>query len=205
AYGNGGQAIKPQAVIEELARVAPHDAIIATEVGQHQMWTALFYTFRHPRTLLTSGGLGTMGYGFPAALGAQVGCPDRLVLDIAGDGSFQMNMQELTTAAAYDLPVKVIILNNGSLGMVRQWQQLFYDRRYSQTMLARNPDFVRLAESCGAAGFRVEARGDLRTALEQTLATDGPALLDVAIEPEENVFPMVPAGQAINRMIGGMA
>ncbi len=205
AYRNGGSAIKPQAVIEELRRLSPDDAVIATDVGQHQMWTALFYTFRQPRTLLTSGGLGTMGYGFPAALGAQVACPGRLVVCIAGDGSFQMNMQELTTAAAHKLPVKIVILNNGHLGMVRQWQELFYDRRYSQTVLARNPDFVLLAEACGVTGFRVEERADLPGALEQTLAAEGPALLDVRIEPEENVFPMVPAGAAINQMIGGMA
>ena len=204
-YEADGPGIKPQAVIEQLCRLTPDDAIIATDVGQHQMWTALFYTFRQPRTLLTSGGLGTMGYGFPAALGAQVGCPERLVACVAGDGSFQMNMQELTTAAAYGLAVKVILLNNGCLGMVRQWQELFYDRRYSQTVLERNPDFVRLAEACGATGLRVADRADLGDALARTLATDGPVVLDVHIEPEENVFPMVPAGQAIDQMIGGMA
>jgi len=197
--------IKPQEVIRELCRLTPDDAIIATEVGQHQMWTALFYTVRRPRTLLTSGGLGTMGYGFPAAVGAQVGCPDRLVIDIAGDGSIQMNIQELTTAVHYRLPVKIIVLNNGRLGLVRQWQELFYDRRYSQTVLADNPDFVRVAEAYGATGLRLDDRAEITDKLEETLRTEGPVLLDVCIAPEENVFPMVPAGQAINQMIGGMA
>ena len=204
-YDANSGDLKPQAIIEELCRITPDDAIITTEVGQNQMWTALWYTFRKPRTLLTSGGLGTMGYGFPAALGAQVGFPDRLVVDIAGDGSIQMNIQELTTAVFHKLPVKIIILNNGYLGMVRQWQELFYHRRYSQTTLTGNPDFVKVAEAFGARGLRLEDPKDIRAKLEETLATDGPVVLDCRIAPEENVFPMVPAGQAINRMIGGMA
>jgi len=201
----GGDHVKPQAVIRTLCRMVPEDAVIATEVGQNQMWTALWYTFRRPRTLLTSGGLGTMGYGFPAAIGAQAGCMDRLVIDIAGDGSLQMNIQEMTTAVNYNLPVKVIVLNNGYLGMVRQWQELFYGRRYSQVSLAGSPDFVKLAEAFGATGLRLDDPKDVEAKLEQTLKTPGPVILDVRIEPEENVFPMVPAGRAINQMIGGLA
>jgi acetolactate synthase-1/2/3 large subunit len=203
-YDNGGSAIKPQAVIQELCRLVPEDTIIATEVGQNQMWTAMWYTFRKPRTLISSGGLGTMGFGFPAALGAQAGCPDRLVIDIAGDGSIQMNIQEVATAVAHHLPVKVVILNNGYLGMVRQWQELFYHKRYSYTRLT-SPDFVKLAEAYGARGRRVEDPKDVSDALRDTIASDGPMFLDVKVAEEENVFPMVPAGQAINRMIGGMA
>ncbi len=205
AYDPGSGAIKPQAVLQELCRQAPEDAIITTEVGQNQMWTALWYTFRRPRTLVSSGGLGTMGFGFPAAIGAQVGCPGRLVVDVAGDGSIQMNIQELATVAQYKLPVKVLILNNGFLGMVRQWQELFYQRRYSQTTLNGNPDFVKLAEAYGVKGMRVTAPGEVPDALREMIRTEGPVFLDARIEPEENVFPMVPAGQAINRMIGGMA
>ena len=204
-YEEGGSEIKPQAVIEELCRQAPDDAIIATEVGQNQMWTALWYTFRKPRTLITSGGLGTMGYGFPAAIGAQVGCPDRLVVDIAGDGSIQMNIQELATAVHNKIPVKVCILNNGYLGMVRQWQELFYQRRYSGTVLNGNPDFVRLAEAYGARGTRVTESAEVRPALEAAFKSPEVWVLDFMIAREENVFPMVPAGEAIDRMIGGMA
>ena len=204
-YDQNSNEVKPQAVLEELRRLTPADAIICTEVGQNQMWTALFYKFMQPRTLLTSGGLGTMGYGFPAAIGAQVGCPDRVVIDVAGDGSIQMNIQELTTAVNYRLPVKIIVLNNGYLGMVRQWQELFYNRRYSQTDLSNNPDFVKVAQAFGATGLRLDDPKQVREKLEETLNTEGPVLLDVRISREENVFPMVPAGQAINRMIGGMA
>jgi acetolactate synthase-1/2/3 large subunit len=205
AYDLSETEVKPQAVIQELCRMVPEDTIITTEVGQNQMWTCMWYTFRKPRTLISSGGLGTMGFGLPAAIGAQVGCPDRLVIDIAGDGSIQMNIQELGTVVQHKLPVKVVILNNRFLGMVRQWQELFYGRRYSHTHLSFNPDFVKLAEAYGAHGFRVTDPKDVRAALEQTIRTEGPVFLDVQIAPEENVFPMVPTGQAINRMIGGMA
>ncbi len=204
-YNGNGRRIKPQSVIQQLCKMAPQDTIIATEVGQNQMWTALWYTFRRPRTLLSSGGLGTMGFGFPAAIGAQVAWPGRTVVDIAGDGSIQMNIQELGTAVQYKLPVKIVILNNGCLGMVRQWQELFYKQRYSQTILCATPDFVKLAEAYGATGYRVTDPSEVGDALQKTLRTDGPVILDVRVEQEENVFPMVPAGQAINRMIGGMA
>lgn len=205
SYDDSGSEIKPQAVLEEICRMVPEDTIITTEVGQNQMWTALWYTFRQPRTLITSGGLGTMGYGLPAALGAQAGLPDRLVIDIAGDGSIQMNIQELTTAVNYGLPVKVVILNNGCLGMVRQWQELFYGRRYAQTMLSGNPDFVKLAEAYGATGMRITEKSEIHGALEEMIKADGPVILDVRIAPEENVFPMVPAGQPINQMVGVLA
>ena len=201
---NGGDAIKPQAVIQELCRMAPEDTIITTEVGQNQMWTALWYTFRKPRTLLTSGGLGTMGFGFPAALGAQAAWPDRLVIDIAGDGSIQMNIQELATVVQHKLPVKVLILNNGYLGLVRQWQELFYKKRYSHSRM-ENPDFVKVAEAYGAHGLRVTEPKEVQEALREMIRTEGPVFLDVVVAPEENVFPIVPAGEAINRMMGGLA
>ena len=201
AYSDDGDKIKPQYVVQQIAEAAPEDAIICTEVGQNQMWAAQWYPYRHPRTFISSGGLGTMGYGFPAAIGAQVGCPDRLVIDIAGDGSIQMNIQELTTAVHNKLPIKICILDNGYLGMVRQWQELFYKRRYSYTTLAGNPDFVKVAEAYGATGVRVERREDVAPALREAFGSPEVVMMDFIVEPEENVFPMVPAGEAINRMI----
>ena len=194
----------PQHIIEELNKLTKGNAIIATEVGQHQMWASLFYQHIKPRTFLTSGGLGTMGYGFPAAMGAQVGCPDRLVFDIAGDGSIQMNIQELATVAEYKIPVKILILNNSCLGMVRQWQELFYDKRYQSTPL-KNPDFVKIAEGYGIKGIKVTEKQDVVKALKEAIKTAGPVLIDFHIEGEENVFPMVAPGNAINEMIGGLA
>jgi len=196
--------LRPQYIIEQIYEATKGDAIIATEVGQNQMWAAQWYKYTSPRTFLSSGGLGTMGYGFPAAIGAKVGKPKREVFDIAGDGSIQMNIQELATAVTYKIPVKIAILNNGYLGMVRQWQELFYKKRYSYTTLA-NPDFVKLAESYGAVGIRVTKNKDVRPAIDKAISTNNVVLLDFHIEPEENVYPMVPAGEAINRMIGGMA
>lgn len=193
--------LKPQEVIVALKQLTGGEAIITTEVGQHQMWVAQFMTFTKPRTLLSSGGLGTMGYGFPAALGAQMAFPDKMVITIAGDGSIQMNIQELATAVANKLPVKVIILNNGYLGMVRQWQELFYDRNYSHTNMEAQPDFVKLAEAYGADGFRIERAEDLKPVLEQALATPNPAFVDVRVEREENVYPMVPNGAALDEML----
>jgi acetolactate synthase-1/2/3 large subunit len=169
------------------------------------MWSAQWYTHRHPRHFISSGGLGTMGYGFPAAMGARVGRPDALVVDIAGDGSIQMNIQELATAVTNNIPVKICILNNGYLGMVRQWQELFYKKRYSGTVLDGNPDFVKLAEAYGARGTRVLEAKDVRPALDEAFASPEVWVLDFLVDREENVFPMVPAGEAINRMIGGMA
>lgn len=194
--------LKPQRVIEEIYQITQGDAIICTEVGQHQMWTAQFYPFSRPRSLVTSGGLGTMGFGFPAAIGAQVGNPDRLVINIAGDGSFQMNIQELGTAVAHRIPVKVIILNNFYLGMVRQWQEFFFQKRYSATVLDSNPDFVKIAEAYGASGFRITRPEELAETLEKALHTPGPVVVDCHVDREENVLPMVPAGGSIAQMIG---
>ena len=191
--------IKPQEVIEALGELTAHDAIIATGVGQHQMWTAQFYGFRRPRQIITSGGLGTMGFGLPAAIGAQIACPDRTVIDIDGDGSFAMTMAELITACQHDIPVKVIVLNNGYLGMVRQWQEMFYSRRYSSTTYS-SPDLANIAKAFGAIGMTITDRSELGDALGELLATSGPALLDVLTEPEENVYPMVPAGKSLDEM-----
>ncbi|MDD2703627.1 MAG: biosynthetic-type acetolactate synthase large subunit [Candidatus Omnitrophica bacterium] len=203
-YSNEGHKIKPQYVIEQIGEVTKGEAIIATEVGQHQMWACHWYPYSHPRTFISSGGLGTMGFGFPAAMGVKTGCPGKVVFDIAGDGSIQMNIQELATCVCNKIPVKVAILNNGFLGMVRQWQELFYKKRYSYTCLY-NPDFVKLAESYGAVGIKITRKEDVRQALEKAIAIDNVVFLDFHVEPEENVFPMVPAGEAVNRMIGGMA
>jgi acetolactate synthase-1/2/3 large subunit len=202
-YKNDGK-IKPQYVIEQIYEATQGEAIIATEVGQNQMWSCQWYKYASPRTFISSGGLGTMGFGFPAAMGAKVGCPERIVFDIAGDGSIQMNIQELATCVANKIHVKVAILNNGYLGMVRQWQELFYKKRYSYTTLY-NPDFVKLAQSYGAVGIRVTEKGEVRSSIEKALSIENTVFIDFEIEPEENVYPMVPAGEAINRMIGGMA
>ena len=204
-YKNNDSSIKPQYVIEKICEIAGENAIITTDVGQHQMWASQYYTFTNPRTFLTSGGLGTMGYGFPAAIGAKLGFPDRKVVCISGDGSFQMNLQELSTAVYYNIPVKVAILDNGYLGMVRQWQDLFFDKRYSNTNLKGNPDFVKVAEAYGATGFLVEKKEDISDVLSKAFEVEGPVVMDFKTEQEENVYPMVPAGEAIHRMIDGMA
>ena len=196
-----GENIKPQEVIEALRQLTKGDAIISTEVGQHQMWVAQFYSFTRPRTLLTSGGLGTMGYGFPAAIGAQMALPDKLVITVAGDGSLQMNIQELATAVSNRLPIKVVILNNCYLGMVRQWQELFYNHNYSATNMEAQPDFVKLAEAYGAEGYRIERSADLLPVLEKAFASDKTAFIDVVVEREENVYPIVPAGAALDEML----
>ena len=201
SYRNDG-CLRPQYVVQELSNLLKGEGIIVSEVGQNQMWTAQWYCFRKPRSWLSSGGLGTMGYGLPAAMGAHFARPDEVVVDIAGDGSFQMNIQELGTVAANKIPVKVVILNNMVLGMVRQWQELFYDRRYSFTELPP-VDFVGIAKAYGIDGLRVDQCEEVPSALRTMLDTDGPFILDVRIEREENVFPMVPAGAAINEMIGG--
>jgi len=199
--------IKPQAVIEKVSELTGGEAILCTDVGQHQMWAAQYYRFRRPRTFLSSGGLGTMGYGLPAAIGAAFGCPDRKTVLITSDGSIQMNIQEMATAVYHKLPIALVVLNNGYLGMVRQWQELFFNRRYSHTHLApANPDFIRLAEAYGARGIAVSDPDQVEPALREALAVgDGPVLLDVRTAPEENVFPMVAAGQPIDKMIGGIA
>ena len=177
------------------------NAIITTEVGQNQMWAAQFYDFDKPRTLITSGGLGTMGYGFPAAIGAQVAFPNKLVIDIAGDGSIQMNIQEMATAVQNKLPVKIVILNNTYLGMVRQWQELFYKHNYSSTSMTGQPDFVKLAEAYGAEGYRIMTEEELAPTLKKALASPNTAIIDVVVEPEEDVYPMVPAGASLDEML----
>ena len=192
--------IKPQYVVEKLHQLTGGRAIVATEVGQNQMWAAQFYRFDEPNALLTSGGLGTMGFGLPAAIGAQVACPDRLVVDVAGDGSLQMNIQELGTIAHYGLPVKVVILNNLYLGMIRQWQELFYGRRYSQSDMAQAPDFVKLAEAYGIKGLRATKPAEVKRVLKEGLETPGPVVMDFHVEPEENVFPMVKPGTPLTQM-----
>ncbi len=194
--------IKPQFVIEKIYEITRGDAIITTEVGQNQMWTAQFYKFDRPRMFLTSGGLGTMGYGFPAAIGAQLACPDSLVIDIAGDGSIQMNIQELATAVVNKLPVKVAILNNQYLGMVRQWQELFFRERYSYSNLDRVPDFVKVAEAYGAVGMRATKPQEVEPVIRESLKVkDRPVFMDFIIDWKEKVYPMVPAGGALNEML----
>ncbi|MDD3725727.1 MAG: biosynthetic-type acetolactate synthase large subunit [Candidatus Ratteibacteria bacterium] len=199
--------LKPQYIIEKLSSLLPDDAIICTEVGQNQMWTAQYYKFRRPRTLITSGGLGTMGFGFPAAIGAQVANPEKIVVDIAGDGSIQMNIQELATAVYNKLPVKIIILNNCCLGMVRQWQQLFYKKRYAYTCLKNaEPDFVKLADAYGAVGYKVTSPEEFDKIIPKVLEEkERPVLVDCRICEEENVFPMVPAGESLDRILEGLA
>jgi len=200
-YQASTSVIKPQYVIEKVRELTDDDAIISTEVGQHQMWTAQFFRFSQPRTFLTSGGLGTMGFGLPAALGAQVAFPDRQVIDISGDGSFQMNSQELATLVQYRLPVKIVILNNNFLGMVRQWQQLFFEKRYSQTCMELPIDFVKLAEAYGATGLRTDKVDEVGAVITKALETPGPVIMEFKVAREENVLPMVPAGKGIHEMV----
>lgn len=196
-----GEKIKPQYVVEKLYELTKGQAIITTEVGQNQMWAAQYYHFAHPNHFITSGGLGCMGFGLPAAVGAQLAAPEKLVVDIAGDGSIQMNIQEMATAVQYCLPVKVVILNNGYLGMVRQWQELFYDKRYACTGMEHAPDFVKLAEAFGAVGIRATLPEQVESVLQEGLSTPGPVIMDFAVEKEESVYPMVPAGAPITEML----
>ena len=198
-----GSRLKPQFVIEELYRLTGGEAIVTTDVGQHQMWAAQYYQVKKPRTLISSGGLGTMGFGFPAAIGAQIAFPEKQVICIAGDGSFQMNSQELATAVYYKIPVKVAIINNQYLGMVRQWQKFFYEGRYAHSSLAGSPDFVKLAEAYGASGFRVTRPEEVAVTMETALKTPGPVVIDFQVDPEENVLPMVAPNTSIVEMIGG--
>lgn len=203
AYLDEGEVIKPQFVIEKLDELTGGDAIITTEVGQNQMWAAQFYKFNKPRRLITSGGLGTMGYGLPAAIGAKMAFPDATVIDVAGDGSIQMNIQELATAKQYNCPVIICILNNNYLGMVRQWQELFYDKRYAATVMEVTPDFVALAEAYGAVGIRCDKTSEVEATIKQALeaAKTNTVVLDFRISREEGVFPMVPAGKATTEML----
>jgi acetolactate synthase-1/2/3 large subunit len=185
-----------------IDEVTKGEAIICTEVGQHQMWSTMFYQHSQPRKWISSGGLGTMGYGFPAAIGAQFGCPKATVFDIAGDGSIQMNIQEMATAVNHKLPIKIAVLNNSYLGMVRQWQEIIYGKRYSHTDLENNPDLVKIAQAYGAAAMRITKVGDVKKALIESLKIkDRPVLMDFRVTKEENVFPFVPPGQALNEML----
>jgi acetolactate synthase-1/2/3 large subunit len=201
AYMEDGEIIKPQYVIETLHKLTGGNAIITTEVGQNQMWAAQFYKFNHPRRLLTSGGLGTMGYGLPAAIGAQMAFPEATVIDVAGDGSIQMNIQELATARECGAPVKIAILNNNYLGMVRQWQELFYNRHYASTVMEVTPDFVALAQAYGAVGLRAKTKAEVEPVIKEALATKNLVIMDFSISREEGVFPMVPAGKPTTEML----
>jgi len=200
-YDQNSTTIKPQYVIEEVCRQTKNEAIVTTGVGQNQMWAAQFYKFVKPRQFISSGGLGTMGFGLPAAIGAQIAKPDATVIDIDGDHSFNMTMTELATAVEHELPIKVCILNNGYMGMVRQWQELFYGRRYSKSYL-KNPEYEALAKALGAVGMTVEKKADVPKAIKQMLKEKQPCVVDFKVEPEENVWPMVPAGKSLDEMSG---
>jgi acetolactate synthase-1/2/3 large subunit len=200
-YDRKSTNIKPQYVIEQVCELTGGEAIITTGVGQHQMWTSQFYKFKRPRQFITSGGLGTMGFGLPSAIGAQIAMPEATVVDIDGDHSFNMTMTELRTAVQYELPIKVCIMNNGYMGMVRQWQELFYNKRYSKSYLA-NPDYSKVAEALGAVGITVEKKADVPKAIKKMLAEKKPCVVDFHVEPEENVWPMVPTGKSLHEMDG---
>ncbi|MDR7438314.1 MAG: biosynthetic-type acetolactate synthase large subunit [Armatimonadota bacterium] len=198
-----GRMLKPQQVIETIYQATRGEALVVTDVGQHQMWTAQYYKCRRPRQFITSGGLGAMGFGFPAAMGAQFARPDDLVIAIVGDGGFQMTVQDLITAVEWRLPLKIYVINNGAHGMVRQWQQLFYNERYSHVFL-RNPDFARVAEAFGAVGIRVETEEQMHAAIQRSLEVqDRPVVVDFIVDPEENCYPMIPSGQSVKEMILG--
>jgi acetolactate synthase-1/2/3 large subunit len=194
--------IKPQRMVQALYEATGGDCILTSDVGQHQMWAAQYFAFEQPRRWINSGGLGTMGFGLPAAMGAQVGCPDQVVCCLAGDGSVQMNIQELATCTEYGIPIKVFVMNNGYLGMVRQWQELFWDKRYSHVDMGQWPDFVRLAEAYGATGMRLDDKTTLVDGMKEALAKEGPVVVDVRVTREENCYPMIPAGQPARNMVG---
>jgi acetolactate synthase I/II/III large subunit len=200
-YKESSTIIKPQFVIQKLRELSDEDAIISTDVGQHQMWTAQFFQFNKPRTLLTSGGLGTMGYGLPAAMGAQAAFPGRQVITICGDGGVQMNIQEMATLVQNKLPVKIVILNNNFLGMVRQWQELFFDKRYSSTCMELPIDYIKLADAYGAKGFLATKPGEVEATIKKGFKEKGPVIMEFKIAREEKVLPMVPAGAALNEMV----
>jgi len=200
-YDRKSNKVKPAYVVEKIYELTKGDAIICTEVGQNQMWAAQYYKFTKPRTLVSSGGLGTMGFGLPASIGAKVGRPDKTVIDIAGDGSIQMVSQELSTAATNKINVKIMLLNNGYLGMVRQWQQIFFKKRYSQTCIHNCVDFVKLVEAYGGVGLRVKKKEEVEGTIKKALKTDNLVLVDFWIDREENVYPMVAPGSPISEML----
>lgn len=201
-YAHSDEAISPQWLLKKLTEYTKGEAVVTTDVGQHQMWAAQFYEMEKPFNWVTSGGLGSMGFGFPAAIGAQLGRPDELVISITGDGGFQMNMQELMLLKAYDLPVKVFIFNNSALGMVRQWQESFYEERYSESLLEANPDFVKMAESYGIHGVKVEHESEAEAVMKEIIEHDGPVVADFRIVKKEKVYPMIAPGKGLNEMIG---
>ncbi len=203
SYEHSASVLKPQYVIEMISRTTAGEAIVTTDVGQHQMWTAQFYRFKRPRSLITSGGLGTMGFGFPSAIGAQIGNPDRIVVSINGDGGMQMCAQELAVCAINRIPVKIVVLNNGTLGMIKQWQELIYDRRYSHIDLDGSPDFVKLAEAYGVAAGRATSNEEAESEWQKALAEPGPYLIDFVVSRDELVYPMVPQGAKLQDMILG--
>jgi acetolactate synthase-1/2/3 large subunit len=200
-YDKYGHTVKPQHVIETLSHHSSEDAIVSVDVGQHQMWAAQFWKFSQPRTWLSSSGLGSMGYGFPAAIGAQMAFPDRQVIAIVGDGGFQMTLNDLATVAQYRIPVKIAIINNRSLGMVRQWQEIFFEKRYCDIDLNFAPDFAKLAESYGLRGMKVEHRTDVSDAIREMLSDREPWVVDFWVDPAENVYPIVPPGASLAEMV----
>lgn len=201
-YDRGDNPISPQWLIEQIHEKSNGEAVVTTDVGQHQMWAAQFYPFKNPDNWVTSGGLGTMGFGFPAAIGAQIAKPDHLVISLVGDGGFQMTLQELAILKSQNLPVKVVILNNDALGMVRQWQETFYEKRYSHSLFSENPDFVKLAESYGIKGMRVSDEKNVPGALEEAFSHDGPVVIDCRIDRDTCVYPMIAPGKGMHEMIG---
>jgi acetolactate synthase-1/2/3 large subunit len=204
-YADDSKIAKPQAVLEEINRQVNGEALYTTGVGQHQMWAAQFIRWRYPRQMITSGGLGTMGYGLPAAIGAQLGCPGKTVIDIDGDASFQMTSYELATMAEYNIPVKVVILNNDFQGMIKQWQDLFYEKRYSSSLM-KNPSFAKMAEAYGVRGVRCEHKSDIEKTVKEMLSHDGPMVVDFVVDPNEHVYPMVPSGKGLHEMeLGSLA
>jgi acetolactate synthase-1/2/3 large subunit len=202
AYRNVPGQFKPQRLIEMIHEFTNGDAVVTTDVGQHQMWSAQFYPFKKPNRWVTSGGLGTMGFGLPSAIGAQYAAKDSTVVAIVGDAGFQMTSQELSVLHEQNLPIKVVIVNNQSLGMVRQWQQLFFNERYSHSLMPNQPDFTKLADAYSIKGLKADNEDDAKKALEEAFATDGPVLLDFRVKADENVYPMIAPGKGINEMVG---
>jgi len=196
------ELLKPQNIMEMLYTKTNGEAVVVTDVGQHQMWAAQYYRFKEADKWVTSGGLGTMGFGLPASVGAQIAAPEKIVISVLGDGGFQMNPQELAVIREHNLPVKIVIINNMALGMVRQWQELFYEKRYAHSQIPGQPDFVKLAEAYGIKGYRIQTNEEANTILDEVLHNNEPVVLDFRVEPGENVYPMIPAGKGLHEMVG---